>query len=57
MATPSERDREREAQETDREMEILNREGGGATEGAPLRRLAYVAVAVIVALVVWRFFL
>jgi len=56
MADPSKPDEERETEEIDREMAILDKVGGGATEAAPLRRLAYLGIGLIVVFVVARLF-
>jgi hypothetical protein len=48
MTEPSKERNESEAREIDREMEIINREGGGTTEAAPLRRLGYLLAVVLV---------
>jgi hypothetical protein len=56
MANPPETDKDRETEEIDREMAILDKVGGGATEAAPLRRLAYLAIALIAIFVVARLF-
>jgi hypothetical protein len=44
-----------EKKELRREMEIIEREGGGAGESAPLRRLAFVALAAVVVFLAFRF--
>lgn len=56
MADPSDRDAEREAEEIDREMKLIKQGGGGTGESAPLRRLGYLALIVLVVVVVARLF-
>ena len=55
MSQPPDRGSKIEAEEIDREMEMIEREGGGVAEAAPLRRLAYLAAIVVVLGVLWYF--
>jgi hypothetical protein len=56
MAEPPDRRRESETEEIDREMEMIEREGGGPGEAAPFRRLVLVIVtAALVFLALWYF--
>jgi len=56
MAQPPDRHSEGETEEIDREMEMIEREGGGVGEAAPFRRLVLVVVtAALVFLALWYF--
>jgi hypothetical protein len=55
MAQSGDRPPGSEKDELRREMEMIEREGGGAGESAPLRRLAFVALAALVIFLAFRF--
>jgi hypothetical protein len=58
MAEPSDGrgETETEAEEIDREMEMIEREGGGAAEAGPVRRLAFLLLAVMIAALAFWYF-